>query len=309
MLQDSLLYQGEGSVHREGMHEKEAKVLLSAQNGMNIYRGCTHGCIYCDARSNCYQMDFPFEDVEVKVNAAELLEKALKSKRKKCMIGTGAMSDPYMHCEEKLLHMRRCLELIERYGFGVAVQTKSDRILRDLDLLKKINEKTKAVVQITLTTYDEALCKIIEPNVCTTKRRVEVLNILRDHNIPTVVWLSPILPYINDTKENLRGILSYCKEAKVRGIICFDMGLTLRDGDREYFYKKLDEHFPGMKEKYQKKFGLSYEIPSEHNRELMQIFYAFCKENGIESDVNKNFAYLHEFEDKQAGKQMSIFDL
>jgi len=291
------------------MHEKEAKVLLSNQNGMNIYRGCTHGCIYCDARSNCYQMDFPFEDVEVKSNAVDLLEKALKSKRKKCMIGTGAMSDPYMHCEEKLQHMRKCLELINQYGFGVALQTKSDRVLRDLDLLEEINRKTKAVVQMTLTTYDERLCQILEPNVCTTRRRAEVLNIMRDRGIPTVVWLSPILPFINDTEENLMGILNYCKEAKVRGIICFSMGLTLRDGNREYFYQKLDEHFPGLKEVYQRKYGLAYEIYSEKNRGLMKLFRDFCKENQIESDLDKNFAYLHEFEDKQAGKQMSLFDL
>lgn len=291
------------------MHEKEAKVLLSSQNGMNIYRGCTHGCIYCDSRSRCYQMDFPFEDVEVKVNAPQLLENALRGKRKKCMIGTGAMTDPYMHCEEKLMNMRKCLELIDRYGFGVAVQTKSDRILRDLDLLKSINEKTKAVVQMTLTTYDEKLCRILEPNVCTTKRRAEVLNIMRDNNIPTVVWLDPILPFINDTEENLRGILSYCGEAKVHGIICFGMGLTLREGNREYFYQKLDEHFPGLKEKYQKKYGLSYEVSSVHNKELMRIFCDFCNSHGIESNVNKNFAYLHEFEDKQAGEQLSLFDL
>lgn len=290
------------------MHEKEAKVLLSAQNGMNIYRGCTHGCIYCDSRSHCYQMDFPFEDIEVKVNAVELLEKALRSKRKRCMIGTGAMTDPYMHCELQLGNMRRCLTLIEQYGFGVTVQTKSDRILRDLDLLKAINEKTKAVVQMTLTTYDEALCSILEPNVCTTKRRAEVLNIMRDNGIPTVVWLSPVLPYLNDTSENIKGLLSYCIEAKVKGIICFGMGVTLREGNREYFYQKLDEHFPGIKEKYKEKYGLAYEINSEKNSELMKLFYHTCKEHGIESNVNKNFAYLHEFIDKTQGTQLSLFD-
>lgn len=290
------------------MHEKEAKVLLSAQNGMNIYRGCTHGCIYCDSRSHCYQMDFPFEDIEVKVNAVELLEKALRSKRKRCMIGTGAMTDPYMHCELQLGNMRKCLTLIEQYGFGVTVQTKSDRILRDLDLLKAINEKTKAVVQMTLTTYDEALCSILEPNVCTTKRRAEVLNIMRDNKIPTVVWLSPVLPYLNDTSENIKGLLSYCIEAKVKGIICFGMGVTLREGNREYFYQKLDEHFPGIKEKYKEKYGLAYEINSEKNSELMKLFYHTCKEHGIESNVNKNFAYLHEFIDKTQGTQLSLFD-
>lgn len=289
------------------MHGKEVKGILSADNGMNIYRGCTHGCIYCDSRSRCYQMDFPFEDVEVKTNAVELLEKALRSKRKRCMIATGSMTDPYMHCEEQLQNMRKCLELIERYGFGIAVQTKSDRILRDLDLLKKINEKTKAVVQMTLTTYDEQLCRIIEPNVCTTARRAEVLNQMRDNNIPTVVWLDPTLPFINDTEENLRGILSYCIAAKVHGIICFGMGLTLREGNREYFYQKLDEHFPGLKEVYKKKYGLSYEINSEHNHRLMEIFHSTCRAHGIESDLNRNFAYLHEFEDKEAGEQMQLF--
>lgn len=290
------------------MHTKQAKVLLSSQNGMNIYRGCTHGCIYCDSRSKCYQMDFPFEDVEVKENAPVLLEKALRSKRKKCMIGTGAMTDPYMHCEEQLKMMRSCLEIIDRYGFGVAVQTKSDRILRDLDLLKSINAKTKAVVQMTLTTYDEDLCRIIEPNVCTTKRRAEVLNIMRDNGIPTVVWLDPILPFINDTEENLQGILDYCIEAQVKGIICFNMGLTLREGNREYFYQKLDEHFPGLKRRYQQKYGMAYEIPSEHNRELMKMFRETCRKYNIESNVDKNFEYLHAFEDKTAGEQLSLFD-
>ncbi len=139
------------------MHEKTAKSILSAENGMNIYRGCTHGCIYCDARSSCYQMHHQFEDIEVKINAPELLEKALKSKRKKCMIGTGAMSDPYLHIEENLGLTRKCLEIIDYYGFGLSIQTKSDRILRDLDLLKSIHKKSKCVVQMTMTTYDEKL--------------------------------------------------------------------------------------------------------------------------------------------------------
>ena len=139
------------------MHETEVKGILSAQNGINIYRGCTHGCIYCDSRSKCYQMHHDFEDIEVKLNASRVLEDALRRKRKKCMIGTGAMSDPYIHLEEKLGNTRKCIELIYSYGFGLAIQTKSARILRDLDLLKKINDKTKCVVQMTLTTYDEAL--------------------------------------------------------------------------------------------------------------------------------------------------------
>jgi DNA repair photolyase len=291
------------------MHYKEVKGILSAQNGMNLYRGCTHGCIYCDSRSKCYNMDHDFEDIEIKSNALELLEDTLKRKRKKCMIGTGSMSDSYIHLEEKLGHTRRCLELIEEYGFGLSIQTKSDRILRDLDLLKKINEKTKCVVQITLTTYDEELCKILEPNVCTTHSRYEVLKIMRDNDIPTVVWLDPILPFINDTRENLLGILNYCIEAKVHGILCFGMGLTLREGNREYFYKKLDEHFPGLKEKYQKKYGYSYQINSDNNEELMMLFNDICKKNNIEYRVDKVFSYLHEFEEKSENRQISLFDL
>ncbi len=280
------------------MHYVDAKGILSAHNGMNIYRGCTHGCIYCDGRSKCYQFTHDFEDVEVKQNAPELLEKALRSKRKKCMIGTGAMCDPYMHCEEQLQLTRKCLEIIEHYEFGLTIQTKSNRILRDLDLLKSINEKTKCVVQMTLTTYDEKLCKIIEPNVCTTKERVKTLQILRDNGIPTVVWLSPILPFINDTEENIEGILEYCIEAKVYGIINFGMGVTLREGDREYFYAALDKHFPGMKEMYQKRYGLAYELPSDRNNELMSLFYRKCKENGIVCDRDKCFEYLNELPDK-----------
>jgi DNA repair photolyase len=289
------------------MHEVEVKGILSARNGMNIYRGCTHGCIYCDSRSKCYQINHDFEDIEVKINAAVLLENALKSKRKKCMIGTGSMSDPYIHLEERLGNTRKCLELIEAYGFGLAIQTKSARILRDLDLLKKINEKTKCVVQITLTTYDEDLCRILEPHVSTTEERFEVLKIMRDNGIPTVVWLDPILPFINDTEENIRGLLNYCIEARVHGIICFGMGLTLREGNREYFYKKLDEHFPGLKERYIKTYGNSYEILSPNNNKLMAIFREKCISHGIIYDPDKCFSYLHEFEEKDKYDQMTLF--
>jgi DNA repair photolyase len=288
------------------MHEVNVKGILSAKNGMNIYRGCLHGCIYCDSRSLCYQMKHKFEDIEVKANAVELLENALRRKRNKCMIGTGAMSDPYMPIEEKLGNMRKCLEVIERYGFGVTMITKSTKVLRDLDLLKKINEKSKCVVQMTLTTYDEDLCRIVEPNVETTYERFRALKILRDNGIPTVVWLCPILPFINDTEENIRGILDYCVRAKVKGIINFDMGVTLRDGNREYFYKKLDEHFPGLKEKYIRMYGNSYQLSSPNSRKLNMIYKSECIKNGIMCDVNECFEYLNKYEDKYGGEQISL---
>ena len=288
------------------MHEVNVKGILSAKNGMNIYRGCLHGCIYCDSRSLCYQMNHKFEDIEVKANAVGLLENTLRRKRNKCMIGTGAMSDPYMPIEEKLGNMRKCLEVIERYGIGVTMITKSTKVLRDLDLLKKINEKSKCVVQMTLTTYDEDLCRIVEPNVETTYERFRALEILRDNGIPTVVWLCPILPFINDTEENIRGILDYCVRAKVKGIINFDMGVTLRDGNREYFYKKLDEHFPGLKEKYIRMYGNSYQLSSPNIRQLNMIYKSECIKNGIMCDVNECFEYLNKYEDKYGGEQISL---
>lgn len=289
------------------MHKVDAKGILSSSNGMNIYRGCQHNCIYCDSRSLCYGMEHDFEDIEVKQNAPFLLEKALKNKRKKCMIGTGAMTDPYIPLERELKLTRRCLEIIDRYGFGATVLTKSADVLRDLDLFRSINNKSKTVIQMTLTTYDESLCRIIEPNVSSTKERFEALKIFRDNGIPTVVWLDPFLPFINDTKENIRGLLDYCVKAEVKGIICFDIGLTLRSGNREYFYKQLDRHFPKLKEKYIRTYGNSYQITSKNSGKLMKIITDVCRKNGIMYNVNEVFAYLHRFESKE--EQMSLFDM
>lgn len=281
--------------------------ILSPSNGMNLYRGCSHGCIYCDSRSKCYQMNHDFEDIEVKENALELLEAALRRKRKRCMIGTGAMTDPYLPLEKNLGYTRKALLLIEKYGFGVALQTKSDLVLRDLDILRRINEKTKAVVQMTLTTADEKLCRIIEPNVSTTNERFEALKALRDAGIPTVVWLCPVLPFINDTEENIRTILGMCVEAGVRGVLCFGMGLTLREGNREYFYRQLDIHFPRLKERYIREYGNNYMVDSPRSTELMRLFHRICEENGILHSNDQIFEYLRKFEEKNAAEQLCLW--
>lgn len=290
------------------MHYVKVKGILSAQNGMNLYRGCSHGCIYCDSRSRCYHMEHAFEDIEVKENALELLESALRHKRNRCMIGTGAMTDPYIPLETKIGHMRKALELIAEYGFGCTVHTKSDRILRDLDLLRKINRQSKCVVQMTLTTADEALCRKLEPCVCTTRERFAVLKQMQNAGIPTVVWLSPILPFINDTEENISGILNLCREAGVYGVICFNMGLTLREGNREYFYSQLDRLFPGLKEKYIREFGNQYMVNSPDNARLMEYFHQECSRSGIVHDNERIFQYLSAFENKQAGEQLTLWD-
>lgn len=279
------------------MHKVRAKGILSSGNGMNIYRGCTHGCIYCDSRSKCYHIDHVFEDIEVKENAPQLLADALSRKRKKCVIATGAMTDPYIPLEMELGLTRKCLQIISQMGFGLAIQTKSSRILRDLDLLKEINGRSKCVVQMTLTTFDEKLCKILEPDVSTTRERFETLKVLRDNGIPTVVWICPLLPFINDTEENIKGVLDYCLEAAVSGIICYGIGLTLREGNREYFFEKLDRHFPGMKEKYMRYYGNAYEVVSPRSSQLMRLVKDTCRENDIIFGMDQVFAYLRDLED------------
>lgn len=289
------------------MHFVTAKGLLSAQNGMNLYRGCRHGCIYCDSRSACYRMEHPFEDIEVKQNALTLLEDALRRKRRPCMIATGSMSDPYTPPEEELRYTRRALELILQYGFGITLLTKSSLVLRDLDLLQRINSQTKCVVQMTLTTWEESLCRILEPNVSTTTERFAALMKLKEAGIPTVVWLCPILPFLNDTAENINRLLDCCEQAGVRGIVQFGMGVTLRQGNREYFYRQLDRHFPGLKERYIRTYGNAYVLESPNSRELLELLHRRCRDAGILHDNPSIFRYLQEMEIKQP-QQMSLFE-
>ena len=287
------------------MHFVKAKGIFTSDYGINLYRGCTHGCIYCDSRSKIYQMNHKFEDIEVKENSLELLKKEL-IKNKPSMISTGAMTDPYIPLEKRLKYVRNSLKLIYRYGYGFVCLTKSDLVLRDLDLLKKINEKTKAVVQITLTTADDELCKIIEPNVCPTSRRVEVLEKLNENNIPTTVWLCPILPHINDTEENINTILDYCIETNVKAVLNLDMGLSLREGNLEYFYEKLDEKFPGLKEKYIEEFGDKNFIHSKDNRKLKKILKNKCEKNGMLYTPDDIFAYLRKFPQKSVQSKLDF---
>ncbi len=289
------------------MHFVKSKGILSSDNGMNLYRGCLHGCIYCDSRSQCYQINHAFEDIEVKENALVLLDKALRSKRSRCMIGTGAMTDPYLPLEKELKLTRGALELIYRHGFGAAVLTKSALVLRDLELIAAINQRSKAVVQMTLTTHNDTLCRTLEPGASVTSERIAALKAFRDAGVPTIVWLCPILPFLNDTEENIRGLLESCIDAGVKGVLCFNMGLTLREGNREYFYAQLDRHFPGLKERYIRTYANRYEVNSPRNRELMQLYHSICEQAGMMHDINGIFRYLHAFEAKEAENQISFF--
>ena len=288
------------------MHNAEAKTLLNRWDSMNLYRGCTHGCVYCDSRSVCYRFSHSFDDVEVKCNAPELLEAALRRRKKRGMIGTGSMSDPYQPCEERLRLTRRCLELIERYGFGATVITKSDRVLRDLELFEKIHRKAKAVLQMSLTVADDTLSGILEPNVCPSSRRYEVLKAFQKHGIPTVVWLTPFLPFLTDTAENFNSLMDWCLDAGVRGIICFNIGMTLREGCREYYYQALDRHFPDLSERYRVCYGNSYELVSKNSEKLMRRFHFLCEKYGVLHDPEQCFAYLRELPEKNV--QLSLFE-
>lgn len=290
------------------MHYINARSILSASNGMNIYRGCAHGCIYCDARSVCYGMKHDFEDIQVKINAPELLEKALASKRKKCMISTGAMSDPYQPLERSLGLTRQCLQVVRDHGFGIALQTKSPDILRDMDLLTDIHRRARCVVQMTLTTADPALCRLIEPNVADTQARFRALMEFHRAGIPVAVWITPLLPFINDTPENLSALLDMCEEAGASAVLAFNMGLTLRDGDREYYYRALDRHFPGLRSEYVRRYGNAYELPSPRARELWRIFDDRCRKRNILHPPEEVFSWLARWPEPSPVRQISLFD-
>lgn len=288
------------------MHYVDAKSLLSRWNGMNLYRGCAHGCCYCDSRSACYQFTHPFEDIEVKRNAPELLEDILRRRRKKILISTGSMSDPYQPCEKELRLTRRCLELLDRYAYGASVITKSDLVLRDLDLFDSINRKAKSVLQMTLTIADEKLSRTLEPNVCTSARRYAVLKEFQRRQIPAFVWMTPILPFLTDTEENVRTLLDYCFDAGVRGIICFHAGLTLREGNREYYYRMLDRHFPGLSDEYRKRYGNAYEVNSPRSAALMRLIHTECEKRGVLHDPEECFRSIAAM--PEATNQLSLFE-
>lgn len=289
------------------MHYAAVKGILSTKNGINLYRGCTHGCIYCDSRSKCYGMKHDFEDVEVKQNAIEILEQELRRKRRKCMIGCGAMTDPYIPLEDQIRHTENALKLALKYGFGFSLITKSDRVLRDIDLLTEIHERTKCVVQMTLTTADERLCKLIEPNVSGTEERVAALRRFKERGVPTVVWFTPTLPFINDDEANMIEIVERCADAGVYGILNYGPGMTLREGNREYFYAALDRSFPGLKERYIRTYGERYSLGTPNHSRWVARFKQTCERYGIVHDPNAIYAYMNAFEDPGEAQQPRLF--
>lgn len=264
----------------------EAKTILGKNNNVNLYRGCTHGCIYCDSRSDCYQVG-DFENIGVKKDALLIFEKELLKRRKKCIISTGAMSDPYVHLEKKLELTKGFLEIIKDHYFGISVLTKSNLILRDIDLYEEINHRYRAIVWMTITTYNDILCQKIERNVCVTSERFKCLAEFAKRGIPTGIWLTPILPFINDNEENITRIVNKCAEVGVKYIMIFDFGTTKRAGSEEYFYQNLDLYFPGLKEKYQKTYRNDYICNSLNNQKLWIKFRELCDQHQIIYQMDK----------------------
>ena len=252
---------------------------FGADYNMNIYRGCPHGCIYCDSRSDCYQPG-DFDTVKIKENALQVIRDDLRRKVKRGIVATGAMSDPYNPFEAAKLATRHSLELLNAYGFGVAMATKSDLVVRDMDILQDIKAHSPAAVKMTVTAADDALCKIIEPNVVPTSARFAALGELAEKGIYTIVLMMPLLPFINDTTENAETIVRLAQKHNVRAVFPA-FGLTMRQGQREYFYDRLNALFPGLRQKYEQRYGGRYECASPKAKALYAAFAAQCEQAGL----------------------------
>ncbi|MEG0240751.1 SPL family radical SAM protein [Anaerorhabdus sp.] len=270
---------------------------------MNIYRGCCHGCIYCDSRSDCYHVE-NFDEVRAKEDALRIIRDDLRRKKVRGVVGTGAMSDPYNPFEEKEQLTRHALELINAYGFGVEIATKSDLIVRDIDVLKEIKEHSPVLVNITITTMDDELCKIIEPNVCVSSKRFEALKKLSDAGINTGILLMPNLPWLTDSDENILELVKKAYECGVKYIYS-GFGVTLRMNQRDYFYNKLDQYFPGLKEKYQKKYRDNYSCAIPMVKTKCKMFTEACNKYGIIYDMKR---IVRDYQQPYKKSQLSIFD-
>ena len=269
---------------------------------MNIYRGCSHGCIYCDSRSDCYR-NIDFDTVKVKEDALTKVRNDLRRKVKTGVVGTGAMSDPYNPLEERLMLTRNSLELINAYGFGASITTKSALAARDADILRDIKTHSPVIAKFSIITADDALCKIIEPNVSTASERLNALHILAGHGIFCGVLLMPVLPYITDNKENIVNILRLAKDAGAKFVYAA-MGMTLRQGNREFYYDHLDKTFSGIKAQYIKCYGNRYNIPSPNSKRLWSVFTAECERLGLLYDTR---AIIRHYKAGYGNEQQLLF--
>ena len=270
---------------------------------MNLYRGCPHGCIYCDSRSECYGIE-NYDQPRGKEDALNILEQELSRKRQKGVVGLGSMSDTYNPLEKEYEQTRGALKLLLKYGFGAAIDTKSDLILRDLDLLKKINERNNVIIKVTVTTPHDELSRIIEPHVCVSSQRLTAIRTLNENGIFTGILLTPVLPFITDKEEDIRLLVRKAAKHGAR-FIYTHLSMTLRDRQRDYYYQKLDEHFPGLKDRYQRRYGNRYECTVPDQKRLYQVFTQECDRYGILYRM-EDIIRVYQKEDKSE-KQLSLF--
>jgi len=282
---------------------KDANEWYGVDYNMNLYKGCSHGCIYCDSRSNCYHID-NFDKVRGKENALIILEQELIKQKEKGVIGIGAMSDTYNPLEKKHEQTRGALKLISKYGYGISIDTKSNLILRDIDLLKEINSKNNVIIKFTITTPHDSLSKIIEPNVSVSSERFKAIKELSDNGIFTGVILNPLLPFITDKEEDIKLLVRLAHLSGAKFIHTY-MGMTLRENQRTYYYKKLDESFPNLKEKYIKFYGERYNCIVLNNQKLYKVFTEECQKYGIlyrMDDIIKTYK-----KELKTNEQLSLF--
>lgn len=248
---------------------------------MNIYRGCCHGCIYCDSRSECYRND-DFDTVRAKENALQIIRDDLQRKIKPGVVGTGAMSDPYNPFEAELCLTRNALALLDAYQFGVAIATKSDLILRDIDVLQCIQSHSPVLCKLTITTTDDALAAKLEPRAPSPTRRLEAIAQLSQAGIPTCVLLMPVLPFLEDSEENVLSVVDRAAEAGAKYVYPA-FGMTQRDRQRAWYYDRLEELFPGqgLRAKNEKAFGSRYTCTSPRSKRLWEVFTRRCQEKGL----------------------------
>lgn len=282
---------------------KNSQYWFGNDYNMNLYRGCSHGCIYCDSRSSCYQIN-EFDRVRVKKDAIKILSKELISKRNKGVVGIGAMSDTYNPYEKHLNITRQALQLLDQYYFGVSLETKSDLITRDIDIFQKINKHSDVILKMTITCYQDELSKIIEPHVCGSSRRFHAIKQLSDAGLFCGVLMTPILPFINDNEKNIKEIVRMSYESGAKFIYTY-FGMTLRENQRDHYYQKLDEYFPGLKEKYMKRYGQRYDCESQNINQLRYVFINECEKYGLLYNMN-DIIKAYKFHDKKV-EQLTLF--
>ena len=283
---------------------KESSNWFGMDYNMNIYRGCCHGCIYCDSRSDCYRVP-DFDTVKAKENALQIIRDDLKRKVKKGVVATGSMSDPYNPFEKELQLTRHALELLSAFGFGALVMTKSVLVTRDADVLKEMNEHNAVAVAMTVTTADDKLSKIVEPNVALSSERFEAVEKISSKGICTGILMMPVLPFIEDTEANIEAIVDKAYESGAK-FIYPAMGVTLRENQREYYYDKLDIYFPGVKEQYIKTYSNRYSCTSKDAKNLWNIFTKRCDKYSI---VYKMSDIINVYKTGRAPLQLGLFDL